>query len=213
MDDSRVISAFTEEQVQRLTGLTAAQLRYWDRIGFFAPQYAADSRRTPYSRIYSFKDVVGLKTLAILRNTYRVSLPHLRKVAEELSRYSKTPWADIRLKVWNRQVQFDEPDTGKTRGVVDGQYMLLPILDVMEDLERDAAALRQRKKEQIGKVERHRFVSRNADVIAGTRIPVAAIQRLAEDGYSTAQIVAEYPHLKTADIKAALQHAGANKAA
>src|SRR5262249_52771962 len=94
---SNIISAFSADHVIRLTGLTMGQLTYWDRTGFFKPQYGADERRSPYSRIYSFSDVVGLRTLSVLKKKFGVSLPHLRQVAGKLSAYSKTPWADITL--------------------------------------------------------------------------------------------------------------------
>jgi DNA-binding transcriptional MerR regulator len=68
-DTSSRIAAFSEEQVERLTGLNTAQLRYWDRMGFFQPSYAGENRRIAYSRIYSFKDVVGLRTLGLLRRS------------------------------------------------------------------------------------------------------------------------------------------------
>jgi DNA-binding transcriptional MerR regulator len=82
--DVNVVSAFTAEQVERLTGLTKSQLRYWDRTGFFRPTYV-DAGRRVYGRIYSFRDVVGLKTLGILRNANKVPLQHLREVAKSLS--------------------------------------------------------------------------------------------------------------------------------
>jgi hypothetical protein len=59
--NSSVISAFNEEQVQRLTGVTMAQLRYWDRTNFFAPSLTDENRGRPYSRIYSFRDLVCLR--------------------------------------------------------------------------------------------------------------------------------------------------------
>jgi len=208
-----IVSAFTAEQVERLTGLTRAQLNYWDRIGFFKPHYGAENRRSPYSRIYSFKDVVGLRTIAVLKSRHGVSLKHLREVAKGLEEYSDAPWADIRLKVWNRQVQFDEPETGKTRGGVDRQYVLLPIIDVIGEVTRAAKDLRSRDPSTVGKIEQNRLVSHNAPVIAGTRIPVATIRRFAEDGYTPAQIVAEYPRITEADVKAALRYDGTNKAA
>ncbi|MBB5744656.1 DUF433 domain-containing protein [Brevundimonas variabilis] len=201
-----VIAAFTQEQVQSLTGLTTGQLRHWEKIGFFVPGHAAESARSPYSRIYSFKDVVGLRTIAVLMGKHGVSMHHLKKVAEKLSAYSAAPWSEIKLKVWKREVQFDEPETGRTRGVVDGQYVLLEIIDVIEDMRRDAAAMRERKSDQVGKIEKHRYVNHNQAVIAGTRISVGAIQRLAEDGFSPDQIIAEYPRLTKADVSAALKH-------
>ena len=211
-DTENIVAAFAEEQVVRLTGLTASQLRYWDKIGFFRPTHLAESVRTPYSRIYSFKDVVGLRTLAVLMGRHGVSLHHLKQVAKELSQYSKSPWSEIKLKIWNRKVQFDEPETGKTRGVVDGQYVLLEIVDVMEDVRREAEAMRQRAADQVGKITQHRYVNHNKAVVAGTRISVGAIQRLAEDGFSVDQIVEEYPRLTKADVQAALKHQTAQAA-
>ena len=190
----------------KLTGLTMRQLAYWDDLGFFEPQYAAEDRKAPFSRIYSFKDVVGLRTLSVLKSKYRCSLPHLRLVAEQLSTYSQAPWAEITLYVWKRKVQFQEPETGRVRGVVDGQYAMLPIRSVMEDVRKEAELLRRRQPEQIGQVEKHRYVSHQAPVISGTRIRVATIQHFIEAGYSTADILKEYPSLTEADVEAAKRH-------
>jgi uncharacterized protein (DUF433 family) len=203
-----VVSAFSADQVMKLTGLTMRQLSYWDALGFFQPQYAAEDRKTPYSRIYSFKDVVGLRTLSVLKSKYKCSLPHLRDVARELSNYSAAPWAEIKLYVLKRKVQFQEPETGRVRGVVDGQYAMLPIKSVMEDVRREAEMLRQRQPEQIGQVEKRRYVSHQAEVISGTRIRVATIKHFIEAGYSTADILKEYPSLTEADIEAARRHGG-----
>ena len=203
---TNIISAFSADQVVKLTGLTIRQLAYWDDLGFFQPQYAADDRRSPYSRIYSFKDVVGLRTLSILRGTYKCSLPHLRDVATRLEAYTKTPWADLTLHVWRRKVYFSEPESGRLRGVVDGQYALLPINSVMEDVRKEAERLRQRDPAQMGHIEKHRYVAHQAPVISGTRIRVATIRRFIEAGYSTADILKEYPSLTEADVEAARRH-------
>lgn len=213
MGEAVVCAAFSADQVVRLTGLTMSQLAYWDRTGFFSPQYADEDRRQPYSRIYSFKDVVGLRTLATLRGKHNVSLPHLREVAKELAQYSKTPWADIELKVWKGKVQFNEPETGKTRGVVDGQYVLLPIISVIEDVRREAKQLREREPSQIGKIEKHRHVAHNARVIAGTRIPVSSVLAFVKEGYSVGDILKEYPTLTEADVEAVIQSEGSERAA
>jgi len=212
-DIENVVRAFSAEHVVRLTGLTNAQLGYWDKTGFFKPQYAGDNRRSSYSRVYSFKDVVGLRTLSIMKSQHGVSLPHLRDVARDLSSYSKTPWSDIQLKVWNRKVHFDEPETGKTRGVVDRQYLLLPIISVIQDVRRDAERLMQREPSQIGKFEKHRNVAHNALVIAGTRVPVSTILAFVEEGYSIAEILREYPSLTGVDIEAVIQYGKAGLAA
>lgn len=201
-DTSNVLHAFTAGQVARLTGLSDRQLAYWDRTGFFVPWHAAEDRRSSYSCLYSFKDVVGLRTLSILKGRHGVSLPHLRAVAERLCTYSQTPWADLKLKVWNRKVQFDEPETGRTRGVLDGQFVLFRLDSVIEEVKREAEELRKREPSQIGRIEKHRYVAHNAPVIAGTRIPVSTVRRYLEAGFNPAQIVQEYPTLTEADIEA-----------
>lgn len=37
--------AFTADQVSRLTGLSERRLRYWDKTGFFNPEYGVWRRR------------------------------------------------------------------------------------------------------------------------------------------------------------------------
>ena len=49
-------------------------------------------------------------------------------------------------------------------------------------------------------------VSRKAWVLSGTRIKVGSIRRLHDDGYTTAQIIGEYPDLTPDDVEAALRH-------
>ena len=44
----------------------------------------------------------------------------------------------------------------------------------------------------------------NAPVIGGTRIPVAAVRSFHEAGYTTEQIIAEYPSLTPTDVETAL---------
>src|ERR1700681_2932452 len=97
MNKSPLIAAFSEYHVVRLTGLTKGQLKSWDRAGFFAPRYAYEDRHAPYSRVYSFQDVVGLRTIAVLMKDYRISLQRLRKVAEELVRRGFDHWAEVKL--------------------------------------------------------------------------------------------------------------------
>jgi DNA-binding transcriptional MerR regulator len=86
--------AFSLEQASKLSGTSARQLEYWDETGFFQPQYATENRHRPYSRVYSYRDIVGLRTLAILRNEHHVPLQTLRVVNEWLKRNYATPWSD-----------------------------------------------------------------------------------------------------------------------
>ena len=137
-----------------------------------------------------------------------VPLQHLRKVAAKLSRIKKDPWSEITLYVLGKEVQFREPDTRRVRSAIGGQYVNLPLRDVIHNVEAEAKHLRTRADDQLGKVEKHRYVAHNSWVVAGTRIPTKAIQRFNEAGYTIAQIIEEYPSLTRRDIKAALAHEG-----
>jgi uncharacterized protein (DUF433 family) len=206
-DTGSLIAAFSEEHVERLTGLTTAQLRYWDRTGFFQPSFADENRRMAYSRIYSFKDVVGLRTLGLLRRQHNVPLQHLRKVAERLSDLADDLWTKTTLYVLDRRVVFHDPRSGRLQEIVSGQYVIgIPLKKIVSDTRRDVEKLRRRGDEKVGKIERSRYVSHNAWVIAGTRIPTSAIRRFKEAGYTADQIITEYPDLTERDIEAALAH-------
>jgi uncharacterized protein (DUF433 family) len=206
----KVVFAFSVDHVARLTGLSKWQLAEWDRAGFFKPAHATDNRREPYSRIYSFQDVVGLRTLAMLRKVHKVPMWHLREVAVELETHVERPWSETTLYVLNRRVYFDEARTGNIREVSGGrQYALLPLESVANDMSKEVEKLRARSPEKIGTIERHRNVAHNAWVVAGTRIPVRAIREFASVGYTPEQIVREYPILTISDVKAALDRAAA----
>lgn len=207
LDIRNVIAAFSEDQVQRLTGLTRSRLRYWRNTGFFAPSFVEENPRLPNSRFYSFKDVVALRTLEILRVQNNVPLQQLRKVAEKLSHLKDDLWTKTELFVVNRKVAVVNPESGRMEEVVSGQY-LIPIRlgQVMRDTERDVEAMQVRSSDEIGRISRSRSICRNAPVVAGTRISVGAVQRLHEDGYTTAQIIAEYPDLTPDDVRAALAY-------
>jgi uncharacterized protein (DUF433 family) len=53
-------------------------------------------------------------------------------------------------------------------------------------------------------VQRKRGVVNSKPVIAGTRIPVAAIKAFHDEGYTINQIRQQYPLLTEQDVKAAL---------
>lgn len=213
-DIETIVAAFSEEQVERLTGLSKWQLRYWDRTGFFVPTLAAENRRAAFSRIYTFKDVVALRTLSLLRRQYGVPLQHLRKVALRLSELADDLWLGTTLYVLNKRVVFQEPGTGKPVEVVSGQYVLgIPLRVIVGDTKKDVAALRRRPPASVGRFDQDRNVVGNLEVIAGTRVPVATVVRFLADGFSPAEIVREFPTLGVADIQAVMRRGGERTAA
>lgn len=200
------IIAFTADHVCRLTGLSARQLGYWDATGFFSPTLLNEHRRRAFGRIYSFRDLVGLRVIALLRKKYAVPLQELRKVGAWLSERHEDPWSTLQFSVAGRKVAFHDPEAGiptEPRG--EGQRIFdIALEPIAASMEEAASQLRQRRRGQIGSIERNRHVVHNAHVIAGTRIPTSAIWNLHDAGYRSGDIIREYPRLKPKDVRAAL---------
>lgn len=205
-----VVAVFSVDQVCDLTGVTRRQLAYWDQTGFFTPE-PIDGLRRPFNRVYSLRDVVGLGTIGMLRNTYRIPLAELRRVGKWLHRHHGSPWSSLRFYVANRRVYFSEPRSRVRMEAAprSGQAVLLDIIEmeaVASRIGRAVADRQRRHRDQVGRLSQNRYVAHNATVVAGTRIPTSAIWQFHQAGYSAEQIILEYPRLKPADIAAAIRH-------
>lgn len=200
--------AFSAHQVSRLTHLSLGQLRYWDQTDFFSPEYASGYRRGAFSRVYSFRDLVGLYTLSLLRKKYHFSLQELRRVAGYLRRFHSTPWSGLAFYLSGGDVFFRDPDNPDSfigaRPLSQTPMSILEMEKIVNEVEGKARKLRQRSRRQVGQVERNRYVVHNAPVLAGTRVPTRAVWNLHKAGYSPRAIIREYPRLKRGDVQAAL---------
>ncbi len=203
-----VLLAFTLEQASRVTHIPERRIRYWDNTGILGPSLANKEDRGAYSRIYSFRDLVGLRTIGVLRDRFGVSLQCLRAVTERLKKHADTPWSELRFSVSGRHLFFRDPESRLMLSALSpGQIALVESLDlisVARDTERRAMTLTERTQDQIGQITRNRYIVNNRPVIAGTRIPSAAIWDFHEAGYSNEEILKEYPRLTPADIESAI---------
>ena len=202
------VVAFTADNVCQLTGLTKRQLGYWDRTGFFSPHYVDENRRRSFSRIYNFRDLVGLRTIALLINKYNIPTRRLRQVGEWLAQQHETPRASLKFYVGGGKVFFDDPNTGERMATQPHGQKVFPIemIEVAREMEKAADRLRERMPDQIGQVLQNRHVLHNAPVLAGTRVPTSAVWNFYEEGYDTDAIIRAYPRLTPADIDAALAY-------
>jgi uncharacterized protein (DUF433 family) len=201
--------AFSRDQAKALTGLTDSQLRYWDKTDFFSPQYVDRSMSGPYRMAYSFRDIVGLRAIAQMRQ--HVPLQQLRRVGEYLGRY-QDPWASLTFYIAGRRVYFDEPETGALVQPPGQTAMRIEMEKVAREVDRAVERLRKRGPEQIGKIARHRHVVHNTPVLEGTRIPTASVWDFHEAGYTRAAINQQYPTLTLDDIDAAIQYEESRRA-
>lgn len=197
--------AYGAETVRKLTGLSDRRLRSWDQTGFFSPTYADGPRRVA-GRVYAFADLVGLRTIALLRRR-GVSLQELRKVGAHLKERRERPWSELRFWTDGKLVYVGDPDAGTlaAAGSRRGQTVMRVLV---EEVARETAAaaerLRERAPEEIGEVVRRRGVLHNAPTLVGTRIPTVAVWDFHRAGYDTDAIIGEYPRLTPLDVERAI---------
>lgn len=203
--------SWTTEQVLRITGVSKRRLAYWLDRGIIGAD-VDEARGRGRVRLWSFANLVEVRVALWLRD--RISLQLIGKIVEHLrKRGIDQPLAELRFAV---------VDTGKPKRPTDvvvqgpegawetpleGQV----VLEVVLPLERFADELRQAserdraKRRQAGRVERRRGRMGSAEVLAGTRVPVAAIRRLDAAGWTVERILDNYPGLTKRDVAAALK--------
>jgi len=192
-----IIGAFTTEHAARLAGLSKRQLGYWDAENVFHPSLSRGKKHQPYGKIYSFQDIVALRTLAQLRQ--RFSLQKLRVLGDSLKERYDHPWSQIRFYVAGDEIVFADPATGKYISTKPQNQSILEI--ELEPIACEAesalqADIRRRKPASIGRIDRHRYVARNEWVVGGTRIPVWIIQDLHRANYDEHMPTSAYEFLK-----------------
>lgn len=196
------VAAFTVEQVSRLARLSTRQLRYWERSGFYPPEFRDPDVRGIVGRLYSFRDVVGLATVGRLRPC--VPLQELRKVSDYLHARYTQPWSTMRFYILGKRVYFREPDTGAISDRQGQRAMPFDLGPIEKDVRKRVELLTRRTRREFGRVVRDRRVLHNTPIMAGTRIPTRTIWEFAEAGYSAEQIVKEFPRLTLRDVTAAI---------
>lgn len=200
----RPSSIFTEQQAERLTGLSRQTLGRWRRADIFEPTFDLTSEPARFSWAYSFAAAVALRVLATLRRDPQVPIDELRRVADRLSELGETAW-QRRLWVTDGRVSFDVPGHAATDDPTK-DVATIDISEVKASLDRDTAELSRRDPATHRRVMRSRYLNRNAWTVAGTGVMTVSIRRLTEDGYDEVAILRDYPDLVPADIPAALRH-------
>lgn len=200
MDEA--LAAFTQDRVMRLTGLSRRQINYWSTTDLLKP--SVDERLTPNRpiRLYNFRDMLSLLAIAKLRN--ELSLQAVRTVVAHVRARNFEP-SEVRFVVDGPRVYFQLPDGNWESGFQPGQGVIYTLeLEPIRVLANDAM---RRDPASIGKVERRRGALGSKPLIAGTRVPVAAVRRYLERGATTAEILEAYPALEPEDVEAARTYA------
>jgi uncharacterized protein (DUF433 family) len=198
------ILALDSDRVSKLTGIPRSTLTHWENRGVYQASYVDPNPRTPFRRIYSFRDVVSLRALAQIRRDAKVPFSDVLEASEYLSRFYESPWSELRFGLVGGKLVFRNPETGKWMGT-SGQHVLeLNVEGIPEEIKRGIPDALSREPSQRGVITRNRYVQHNQPIIAGTRIPTSSIWSFHRAGFSDQQIIEEYPHLTREDVQAAV---------
>ena len=200
-------AAFTSEQVMRITGVTRRRLNYWLDKNVISTD-VSEGRGRGRVRLWSFTNLLEVRVALFLRE--RISLQLLRDVVHALrGRGLAHPLAEVRVAVMEASSRtsrivvkgadgtWEEPLTGQLV-----MELVVPLGRFRSELENEVVVDRDRRR-RPGVVERRRGRLGSAPVFSGTRVPVAAVKRLQRAGWSDKRILAEYPGLTLADLRAA----------
>ena len=200
------IEVFTTEHVARLTGLSERQIDYWDRSGVFSPSLSRTSSKRPDGRIYSFRDVVILRSLALVSDVSPSQ--DMADISRWLRRHTTTAtdgdadWDGLQLLRDGDTFRGDIAASG-SENAAHGERIELK--DIAYEMRTRATVLGPRLATDIGRVQQHPDVVHNAPVLAGTRIPTRAVWDFHVAGYSTRDILREYPTLTDEDVAVAIE--------
>jgi DNA-binding transcriptional MerR regulator len=144
------MTGFMLDMVARLTGATVKQLIHWDRTGLVQPSIARAQGKGS-RRVYSFLDVVAIKTAVALRRE-GISLQKIRRCVRylrEMYPHLEQPLANLHLLTDGHSVFLLTSDTTQAcqnRKVIDtlasGQMLfMVPIGRLACEVQREVARL------------------------------------------------------------------------
>ena len=203
MDARRTtIMAFRANEAARLTGLTRWQIDNWRDL--VKPSWDSGA--------YSFQDLVLLRTLAQLHETYNIPTRSLRRVVHFIQTRTNDTLSGVKIGVGpnNKLAFFLKKDGVWELADGTGQTIAEVTLDhVMERLRRDVKTYRTRPRSKWGTTERTVGVCGNRERFAGTRVAVELVVDMVKAGASNRALREEFPTLQAPDIALAKKLAAA----
>lgn len=188
----------TEARAAKLAGVSVRRLREWDQKQIVRPTYAS-RRGAKHVNFYGFASLVELLIAAQLRE--RVSLQHLRSVLDRIrNRGYENPLRQLVFAVAGEEIYYQEQDGSWEAGKKPGQGVIREVIPLEEIKARIRDGALADRSESAGKVESRRGIRASKPVFKDTRIPLEAVQRYIERGYTNEQILEAYPDLTQADI-------------
>jgi uncharacterized protein (DUF433 family) len=205
---NEVVARFTAVQARRLAGLPQQTLSYWVRHEVITPAYLDYSGWLGVNYLFSFQDLVTLRTMRVLRE-HNVPLKSIRWAATTLQDFYGRPWTTLHMRIFDgNRVGFFDPLTNDFVSVSQpGQKVAEEFVDLEPlflEMQTKVTDFDRRKPEEIGTFTRDRAIMGGQWVIAGTRIPPSAVYGYVQAGCGMEEIREAYPSLDPRDIEAVI---------
>lgn len=206
MEDTLAVS---DKRAAQLAGISMKQLRHWEKTGLVIPSVRQQISQRNTVRLYSFQDLMELLVAAELRRRPEISLQHIRRLVDYLRRHDyRAPLRELKFATHGRDIYINFPDGSWSGDSVPEQFIFHQVI-ALDQVAAKIDKARERDPGSEGQVTSRRGVHRSKPVLAGTRIPVATVQRYLDAGYDTDAIIKEYPSLTPADVEAVRHYAAA----
>jgi uncharacterized protein (DUF433 family) len=192
----------------RFARVSQKQLRYWDETGLLSPGVKRQLSERNTVRLYSLPELVELRVIVTLLGL-GMSLQRIRRIVDYLRREGHgAPLRELRFAVTGQEIYFQRPDGTWAGDRQPDQFVIDATITL--PLERYRARIRRaaqaRRRQDAGRIVRHRKVLGHKPVFAGTRVPVSAVMTYLERGLPDEEILEAFPQLTKADIAAARRH-------
>ena len=195
--DTESVVVFTEARVRALAGISQRQLRYWAK-DLARPVIDRTITAQHGVRLYDFDGVLTVLILAKLKRR-SFSLQYLRQVVAYVATEG-LDFAQLRFAVVGSKLHFQRPD-GQWQDAHSSQLVADVVLP-LEPLRAKVRAATQRDPQSVGHFERRRGAMGSKELIAGTRVPVAAVRRYLDRGVPVAEVLEAFPSLQLQDVEA-----------
>ena len=184
-----------------IAGISPQRLWYWEKTALITPTVRRDISPRNIIRLYSLDRLTELVVAAEIVDRPEVSLQHLRAILRRLRSIGyDTPLRELVFAIEGKEVFFQHQDGTWEGSRRQGQLVEIKLVVNLERVRQTVQRGLRRPASDIGRTERRRAVHGSKELIAGTRVPVAAVESYIEDGRSDDEVLAAFPSLDPLDV-------------
>lgn len=199
MDDQLIM--LPESKVAATAHVTTRRVRHWDAMSIVSPTVVRAIGPRTIVRLYGWQESVELLLVAdfIERG---VPITQVSRVLVRLRDLGHDqPLRQVQFATAGNELYFRFDDGGWEGGRAPGQGVIHEVIDLELIHARVREAATPSRIGRVGQVERRRGVLGSRPVFAGTRIPLATVQRYIAAGFDDERILRSFPDLDPEDVR------------